>query len=78
MRTTMDKAGRLVIPLPLRGQVGLDEGGEVDIEVDGATIRVEPVAGRDFAEESGLLVIPSRGLSLDDAAVRELRDVDQR
>jgi hypothetical protein len=62
----------------LRGQVGLDEGGEVDIEVDGASIRVEPVAGRDFAEEGGLLVIPSLGLSLDDAAVRQLRDVDQR
>lgn len=67
-----------MIPLPLRGQVGLDEGGEVDIEVDGASIRVEPVAGRDFAEEGGLLVIPSLGLSLDDAAVRQLRDVDQR
>ncbi len=78
MRTTMDKVGRLVIPLPLRGQVGLGEGGEVDIEVDGASIRVEPVAGRDFAEEGGLLVIPSLGLSLDDAAVRQLRDVDQR
>lgn len=78
MRTTMDRAGRLVVPLPLRGQVGLKVGGEVDIEVDGALLRIVPVVGSEFAEERGLLVIPPLGIDLDDTAVRELRDVDQR
>jgi len=50
----------------------------VEIEVDGASIRVEPAAGLVFAEERGLLVIPSLGLSLDDAAVCELRDIHRR
>ncbi len=78
MRTNRDRAGRLPVSLPLRGQVGLQAGGEVEIEVDGASIRVEPAAGLVFAEERGLLVIPSLGLSLDDAAVRELRDIHRR
>ena len=66
------------MPLPLRGQVGLKVGGEVDIEVDGALLRIVPVVGSEFAEERGLLVIPPLGIDLDDTAVRELRDADQR
>ena len=45
MRTTIDKAGRLVIPRPLRDRVGLAGGGEVELELDGAAIRIEPVGG---------------------------------
>lgn len=78
MRTNRDRAGRLPVALPLRGQVGLRSGREVEIEVDGAGIRVEPAAGLVFAEERGLLVISSFGLSPGDAAVRELRDIHQR
>ena len=78
MRTTMDKAGRLVIPRSLRGQVGLIDGGEVELAVDGAMIRVEPVAGQELAEENGFLVIPSAGIGLDDDEVRDLRNADQR
>ena len=78
MRTNRDRAGRLPVSLPLRGRVELKAGGEVEIEVDDAGIRVEPAAGLVFAEERGLLVISSLGLSLGDAAVRELRDIHQR
>jgi antitoxin component of MazEF toxin-antitoxin module len=68
----------LVIPRSLRAQVGLLRGGEVELAVDGAAIRLEPVAGRDLVEEDGLLVIPPAGITLDDAAVRDLRHADQR
>jgi len=78
MRTTMDTAGRLVVPLALRSQVGLVAGGEVEIEVDGGIVRIEPVAGQGFIEEGGRLVIPPAGIALDDAAVRGMRDLDQR
>ncbi|CAN5469322.1 hypothetical protein BH24CHL8_BH24CHL8_10190 [soil metagenome] len=78
MRTTMDTAGRLVVPLALRSQVGLREGGEVEIEVDGGVVRIEPVAGQGFVTEAGLLVIPPLGAAIDDAAVRGMRDRDQR
>ncbi len=78
MRTTIDKAGRLVIPRGLRGQVGLLDGGEVELVVDGAVIRVEPMAGRGLIEEGGFLVIPPGGLSIDDNTVRDMRHADQR
>ena len=76
MRTTIDKAGRLVIPKELRQRIGLT-AGEVDVYVDGATLRVEPVASDRLIERSGRLVVPSGGVSLDDELVRALRDADQ-
>ncbi|MPZ49699.1 MAG: AbrB/MazE/SpoVT family DNA-binding domain-containing protein [Dehalococcoidia bacterium] len=77
MRTTIDKAGRLVIPRALRNRIGLAGGGEVEIEVDGAAIRIEPVVGGELREDSGLLLIPTTGMSIDDTLVRELIDVDR-
>jgi len=77
MRTTMDKAGRLVIPRALRDRIGLAGGGEVELELDGAAIRVEPVLGSGLREEGDLLVIPAAGTSINDAAVRDLIDADR-
>src|SRR6266542_5675827 len=39
MRSTIDKAGRLVIPKPLRDQLGL-RPGDVELTADGAALRV--------------------------------------
>jgi AbrB family looped-hinge helix DNA binding protein len=77
MRTTIDKAGRLVIPKSLRDAIGL-EAGEVELSRDGAAIRVEPVTGSGLEERGGRLVIPSSKSRLHDDTVRELRDADQR
>ncbi len=77
MRTTIDKAGRLVIPKPLRDSLGLVPG-EVEVTPDGVALRVEPVASDELADEDGRLVIPATGGHIDDDAVRSLRDADQR
>lgn len=78
MRTTIDKAGRLVIPRALRSRIGLVGGGEVDLELDGAAIRIEPVAGTGLVEKDGLLIIRgSPGTRVTDAMVRELIDADR-
>lgn len=77
MRTTIDKAGRLVIPKPLRDRVGL-RPGEVEIDVDGAALRIEPVAGDSLEWRDGWLVIPSAGGVLTADEVRGFRDADQR
>ena len=77
MRTTIDKAGRLVIPRQIRERAGLADGGEVDVELDGAAIRIAATNSDDLLEEDGFLVIPSTGNKLDDAAVREMIDVDR-
>lgn len=76
MRTTIDKAGRLVVPKPLRDAVGLTSG-EVEVTQDGGGVRIEPVSGRGTTEEKGRLVIDGP-IDLDDSAVRSLRLIDQR
>ena len=77
MRTTIDKAGRLVIPRSLRDRIVLAAGGEVELELDGATVRIEPVSGSDLREHGGLMVIPATGTRITGAAVRELIDADR-
>ena len=77
MKTTIDKAGRLVIPRSLRDRIGLGGGGAVELQLDGAAIRIEPVAGSQLREDGGLLFIPAAGTPIDNTLVRELIDVDR-
>ena len=77
MRTTIDKAGRVVIPKRLRDELGL-RAGPVEVTSDGASLRVEPVTPDEVVEEDGRLVIPRGGAAIDDELVRALRFADQR
>jgi AbrB family looped-hinge helix DNA binding protein len=77
MRTTIDKAGRVVIPKALRDRIGLGPG-EVELIPDGTGIRIEPLAGQELVAEDDRLVIPTAGAAVDDALVEALRDADQR
>ena len=71
MRTTIDRAGRVVIPKSLRDELGL-QTGEVEIVRDGAGVRIEPVAGRHVVERGGRVVIPE-GDPISDDDVRDRR-----
>jgi AbrB family looped-hinge helix DNA binding protein len=42
MRTTIDKAGRIVIPKALRDEAGLQGGTEVEVELRDGRIEIEP------------------------------------
>ena len=77
MRTTIDRAGRLVIPKTLRDRLGLVPG-EVEVSADGSALRVEPIMSDALEQSAGRLVIPKSGIVLDDDAVRAMRDADQR
>ena len=44
MRTTIDKAGRVVIPAALRERAGLTPGAELEISEDETGLRLERVA----------------------------------
>jgi AbrB family looped-hinge helix DNA binding protein len=76
MRVTIDMAGRLVIPKPLRDAVGIVPG-EVEVTRDGAGIRIEPAVGEGVRTESGRLVIDDDA-AFDRDRIRELRLGDQR
>jgi len=77
MRTSIDKAGRVVIPKPLRDGIGLVPG-EVEMTIDGNGIRIEPLVLEGLVEQDGRLLIPASGTTIDDALVQALRDADQR
>lgn len=77
MKATIDAAGRLVIPKQLRDRLSLTPG-EVEVEADGADLRVRPVADDALDEQDGWLLVPASGTSVTDEDVRQLRDADQR
>jgi AbrB family looped-hinge helix DNA binding protein len=77
MRTTIDAAGRLVIPKELRDAVGLRQGA-VEVTADGAALRVEAVASGDLVEVDGRAVIPAAGVPLTAAEVRALVESGRR
>lgn len=77
MRGTIDKAGRVVIPKPMRDLIGL-RPGQVELIADGSGVRIEPLAQNELVERNGRLVIPPAGTPIDDDLVRTLRDAGQR
>lgn len=76
MRTTMDSAGRVVLPKALRLDVGMVPG-EVEIVVDGNALRISPIATDELIDDDGLLLLPE-GPAMSDDDIRELRLADQR
>ena len=73
MRTTIDSAGRVVIPKALRDRAGLSPGTEIEIQLRNGHLEIEPVAtisvekrGRFF-----VAVAPPGTPSVEPAAVDE-------
>jgi AbrB family looped-hinge helix DNA binding protein len=43
MRITVDNAGRIVLPKPIREAAGLSGGQEVEVRLVGVVIEIEPI-----------------------------------
>jgi len=71
MHTTIDKAGRIVIPASIRP-------GPADIMIDGTGIRIEVAAPDDVVEKDGCLIVRGSGTTLTPEDIRKLRLADQR
>lgn len=77
MRTTIDKAGRLVIPKALRDQLGLG-AGEVELTADGRALRIEAVVADGLESDGEFLMIPASSAQRSDDDIRAMRFADQR
>jgi len=77
METTIDGAGRLVIPKELRNRLGMTAGARVEIREEGSGLRLDLVASDLVIETDGYLLIDG-GTSITDETLRELRLAQQR
>lgn len=61
MITTIDKAGRVVIPAEVRKRLGLTAGTELELVLDGFALRlVRSVAGPELVQRGKRLVVRPR------------------
>jgi AbrB family looped-hinge helix DNA binding protein len=77
----MDRAGRIVVPKPVRDQLGLTPDAAFDLVVEGTGIRLDPVGPppREVQEVDGWPVLaPVADFVLTDDLMRNLRDSAQR
>lgn len=82
MYVTIDRAGRVVIPKPLRVALGITPETPLELIPDGSGLRIEPVRRRQRSIETsddGLPILGDvQGAVLTDDDVRRLRDDVQR
>jgi AbrB family looped-hinge helix DNA binding protein len=61
MKTTIDKAGRVVIPKKIRQKANLVPGTELEIRLENGTIELEPASvPMDLVRRGSLLVLAPR------------------
>jgi AbrB family looped-hinge helix DNA binding protein len=77
MKTTIDAAGRVVVPKKIRDAVQLEAGTELDVRAENGGIRMEPLATPvKFKKRAGFLVAtrPGQAASLTHEVVEATRD----
>ena len=57
MRSTIDRAGRVVVPKPIREAANLRPGTEVEFRVQGGRVEIEPVPLTVSLQRRGSLVV---------------------
>ena len=81
MLVTIDRVGRVVIPKDIRDRLAIGSDAELEIDLEGDSIRLTPVRqrGRRVVVRDGLPVLePVDGFVVTDADVQRWRDADQR
>ncbi|NNM88119.1 MAG: AbrB/MazE/SpoVT family DNA-binding domain-containing protein [Phycisphaerae bacterium] len=74
MQITIDKAGRIVLPKPLRQSLCLEAGDTLELTSQGENISLRPVRGvSPLQKEKGVWVYHT-GRPLSQEAVRAVRD----
>ncbi len=81
MRTTIDQAGRILVPKPMRDELGLSGGQEIEITARDGHLEVDvaPVAMRLEDDDGVLAAIPTEPLPpLTAEQVREVLERTRR
>jgi AbrB family looped-hinge helix DNA binding protein len=77
MKSTIDGAGRIVIPREVRRTAGFEPGMPLDVRVEGGVVVIEPAPTPVRMERRGRFVVaqPSRPVpTLTERTVQETRD----
>jgi len=81
MKSTIDKAGRIVIPKAIRDEAGLTPGGQVEVRCIHGRIEIEtPSTESRLVNEGGVWVVHTPGtrqITLDETN-RMIRDIRER
>ena len=77
MKTTVDKFGRMVIPKPMREELGIGPGTKVELSQQEGKVVVEPIQDQpNWVEKDGILVFT--GELLEDIDIVELIDRERQ
>lgn len=78
MLTTIDKAGRIVVPAEIRRRFGLEAGTAVEIVVEASGIRLsKAVAGPEVVRRGGRLLAQPRASRAERVEVDVARLIDE-
>ncbi len=61
MKTTIDAAGRVVVPKKIREAAQLEAGSELEVRIQNGVIQLEPVSAPVTFKKRGKLLVASRG-----------------
>lgn len=78
MRTTIDSAGRLVVPKVLRDRLGLTPGSTVDVSPYGAGLQMVPVSRTARVRTARGKVVAESTTVITDDDVFAILDADRR
>lgn len=81
MRTTIDSAGRIVVPKSLRDAMRFEAGQQIDIVFTDGRLEIEvaPTAATVVSDDSGVRLVPDASLpALTDDVVRETLEQTRR
>jgi len=78
MRTTIDGAGRVVIPKAMRDDAGLEAGAEIEIELRDGRIEIEPAATAMQLTRHGQTSVVEAAAEMPPLTADDVRDVLER
>jgi AbrB family looped-hinge helix DNA binding protein len=78
METTIDSAGRLVVPKVLRDLLGLEPGSKVDVSQYGAGLQLLPISRTARLRTSGAGVVADSDTAITDDDIFGLIDAGRR